>query len=555
MAVQLSKDLLRTQFVGKTLHEVATPAVVLDLAKVEANCNMMLEAAQRLHLSWRAHIKTHKTEELTRLQVGDSSSSPVNLVVSTIIEAEQLVPLLKGYQEKGRQVNVLYSFPLYASCIDRLARVSADLGPGALSVMLDHAEQVPYLATLTAKSGGHKPLVFLKVDVGSHRAGVIPDTPACGAAVDALVCAEANGSCELLGLYSHAGHSYATRRDWEAMGILSAEFEALRQVATLVRDKRTGSHAPLVLSVGATPTVTTIQHPDFASTAEGDDGHNHDTDTKNGGKINSVNGSGGSTLLTMVPTSQLKSLIRSLKAEGFALEVHAGVYPTLDIQQLAAHARDYAHLNSSMIGITVLADVASVYPERGDDGTTEALVNAGCIALGREPCADMGEVKGQHYSGWGIVAPWGDEGLVSTSDATVTNSANGNSAANGSNGLNGHSNGHGTNGTNGNHNGTNGHDAGTGTGSNNLLAPGPRFPASHGGWQVAKISQEHGILRWQGRASDEVPLRVGQRVRIWPNHACIASAAFPFYLVVDSRNKGGRGEDEIVDVWVKWNGW
>lgn len=57
---QLSKDLLRGQFVGKTLHQVPTPAVVLDLAKVEANCNLMLEAAQRLHLNWRAHIKTHK---------------------------------------------------------------------------------------------------------------------------------------------------------------------------------------------------------------------------------------------------------------------------------------------------------------------------------------------------------------------------------------------------------------------------------------------------------------------------------------------------------------
>ena len=60
MAVQISKDLLRTQFVGKNLNEVITPTAVLDLAKVEANCKLMLEAAQRLQLSWRAHIKTHK---------------------------------------------------------------------------------------------------------------------------------------------------------------------------------------------------------------------------------------------------------------------------------------------------------------------------------------------------------------------------------------------------------------------------------------------------------------------------------------------------------------
>lgn len=60
MAVQLSKDSLREQYVGKTLNDVVTPQVVLDLAKVEANCNLMLEAAERLQISWRAHIKTHK---------------------------------------------------------------------------------------------------------------------------------------------------------------------------------------------------------------------------------------------------------------------------------------------------------------------------------------------------------------------------------------------------------------------------------------------------------------------------------------------------------------
>jgi D-serine deaminase-like pyridoxal phosphate-dependent protein len=54
------KEQLRAQFVGKTLHQVPTPSVVLDLAKVEVNCERMLEATQRLGLLWRAHIKSHK---------------------------------------------------------------------------------------------------------------------------------------------------------------------------------------------------------------------------------------------------------------------------------------------------------------------------------------------------------------------------------------------------------------------------------------------------------------------------------------------------------------
>ncbi|KAI1282670.1 putative serine dehydratase domain-containing protein [Xylaria sp. FL0933] len=501
---QLSKDLLRARFVGKTLHNVPTPAVVLDLAKVEANCNRMLETARRLHLSWRAHIKTHKTAELTRLQVGDNDSTPVNIVVSTLAEAENVLPLLKEYQLKGRQVNMLYSFPIYPSSVDRLAAISAELGPRGLTVMVDHPEQIKLLTLLASKSG-NPPLVFLKINMGGNRAGVLAsDKDAVGALISALLLSETVGASVFFGLYSHAGHSYASREDWAAMGILGKEFAALHAVAKIVHAEHRPEH-PLVLSVGATPTVTTLHHPDFGLEGEA---------KSNGGETNgngdlegaTTNGKGAET-----GTAAIKDLIARMRADGLTLEVHAGVYPTLDIQQLAAHSCDARYLNPSAIAISVLAEVASLYPGRGVNGSTEAIVNAGSLALGREPCEDMGAVKGRHYNGWGIVMPWA--GLAN-------------------------------------------------------VVPGPGFPAVHGGWQVARISQEHGVLAWRGKGdgedngmngeggqgeSGETPLAVGQRVRIWPNHSCITGAGHPWYLVVDSRNTGR--EDEIVDVWVRWNGW
>ncbi|KAI1338833.1 putative serine dehydratase domain-containing protein [Xylariaceae sp. FL0016] len=475
MTAQFPKDVLCAQFVGKNINQVATPACVLDLAKVEANCNLMLEAAERLQLSWRAHIKTHKTAELTRLQVGDKSKSPVNIIVSTITEAENVLPLLKEYQEAGRQVNVLYSFPLYGSAVDRLAAISTALGPEGLTVMVDHVDQLHHLTSLASKSG-NRPLVFLKINVGTNRAGVPADSPACAELINQLLLSETVGSSIFLGLYCHAGHSYSSRKDWEAMGVLGDEFAALQGVAAAVRKERPGH--PLMLSVGATPTATTIQHPDFVS-PEGEG-------TAAGKEAQ---------LLTAAPTARLKGLIQEMRADGLTLEVHAGVYPTLDVQQLAAHARDASTLNSTMIAVSVVADVASVYPGRGPKGETEALVNAGCLALGREPCEDKGAVPGQHYAAWGIVMPWG--------------------------------------------------------GVENVV-PGPEFPAQHGGWQVVKISQEHGVLRWMG-GGEETKLMTGQRVRIWPNHSCITGAGHGWYLVVDSRNAGR--EDEIVDVWARWNGW
>lgn len=90
-------------------------------------------------------------------------------------------------------------------------------------------------------------------------------------------------------------------------------------------------------------------------------------------------------------------------------------------------------------------------------------------------------------------------------------------------------------------------------------SPGPDFPKAHKGWQVGRISQEHGILVWHGGEEEEEkeiilpPPWYGQRVRVWPNHSCIAGACFDYYLVVDSTLQGR--EDEVVDVWPRWSGW
>lgn len=55
-----SKTDLQAENVGKTLHQLPTPSAILDLAKLELNCDLMLQAVKRLDLRWRPHIKTHK---------------------------------------------------------------------------------------------------------------------------------------------------------------------------------------------------------------------------------------------------------------------------------------------------------------------------------------------------------------------------------------------------------------------------------------------------------------------------------------------------------------
>lgn len=96
---------LKLQYVGKKIEDVQAPATILDVAVVKRNCDLMLEAASKLGLGFRAHVKTHKTTEVAKLQVGDNSKS-VNLVASTVAEIENLLSWLLECRAQGRDVNV-----------------------------------------------------------------------------------------------------------------------------------------------------------------------------------------------------------------------------------------------------------------------------------------------------------------------------------------------------------------------------------------------------------------------------------------------------------------
>ncbi|KAM3150848.1 hypothetical protein ABEW05_008831 [Botrytis cinerea] len=444
-----SKEDLVKEYVGKSLHDVSCPAVVLDLSILRKNCTGMLEAVNSLDCGWRAHIKTHKTTELTRLQIGDGPG-PANIVVSTVVEAENIVPLLLEYKSGGRAVNVLYSFPLTSGVVDRLSKVSTALGPNGLSLMIDHPSQLRSVAAIHTKTS-IPPLVFIKIDMGTHRAGVIPGTETCSQLISSVTSLAKRDVCILHGLYSHAGHSYSSNSQTAALDYLRQEFEALLVTSEEVHSVA-ATKLPLVLSVGATPTSNAIRNLLLSSTSSEE----------------------------LKEISALKATTRAIRDRGSEIEIHAGVYPTLDMQQLATHALPEELLSWSSVAITILAEVASLYPPRGKSDSPEALITAGSLALGREPC--------KAYPGWGILSPWNRTSFA------LPNTG----------------------------------------------------PEGYSGWQISRISQEHGILSNPGKNDSE--LSIGQKVRVWPNHACIAGAGYGWYLIVDESREGK--EDEIIDVWI-----
>jgi D-serine deaminase-like pyridoxal phosphate-dependent protein len=71
---------------------------------------------------------------------------------------------------------------------------------------------------------------------------------------------------------------------------------------------------------------------------------------------------------------------------------------------------------------------------------------------------------------------------------------------------------------------------------------------SYGHALVTRAYQEHGLVQFDA-ALPTPDLRVGARVRIAPNHACMTAAAHDRYFVVEGQ------DDTIKAIWPRVNGW
>jgi D-serine deaminase-like pyridoxal phosphate-dependent protein len=221
-----------------SLADLATPAFVLDLDVVERNCDRMLQKAAASGVVLRPHVKTHKTVEGARLQLG-GERGPVT--VSTVAEAEFFAD--HGFDD------ITWAVPFAPGKSARVADLARRVD--RLQVLVDHPGAVATLEEV-ARAHSVRLRVLLEVDCGDHRTGVDPADPQ---ALELLRMIDASEVLELAGVLTHAGHSYHARTREEIVAISEQEVRAVN----LVRDA--GSDAEIdvpVRSTGSTPTASVV---------------------------------------------------------------------------------------------------------------------------------------------------------------------------------------------------------------------------------------------------------------------------------------------------------
>ena len=139
------------------VEDVDTPAVLVDLDKVEANLARAQAYADEHGLRLRPHVKTHKLPEFARRQV---ALGAIGITCQKLGEAEAMAD--------GGLADIFLPYNIIgAGKLDRLAALH---GRVALSVTADSAET---LAGDAARFEAAKPLaVLVECDTGAGRCGV-----------------------------------------------------------------------------------------------------------------------------------------------------------------------------------------------------------------------------------------------------------------------------------------------------------------------------------------------------------------------------------------------
>lgn len=188
-----------------TLDSLATPAILVDRAKLAVNIRSMQSACDAAGIELRPHMKTHKMVEVARQQLAAGAKG---LTCAKVGEAEAMLP--SGVKEifianslVGRGLA-----PRLAALAERLTDLRVALTSEA------HFEPLADLAFATGRRLG----VMLAVDTGLGREGVRSDEVALRLAARLA----RHPQLELKGLYCHEGHFYGL-----APGQVSAALEIM----------------------------------------------------------------------------------------------------------------------------------------------------------------------------------------------------------------------------------------------------------------------------------------------------------------------------------------
>jgi D-serine deaminase-like pyridoxal phosphate-dependent protein len=224
------------------IQSIKTPSLLLDIDRVRKNAARVSDVAKRNGVRLRPHIKTHKCIEVAQIQMAGHDGA---ITVSTLAEA-------RAFAKHGF-TDITYAVPIERGKFeDTIAILQSGV---KLNLLTDDAETVMALDESSGKAGVSFD-VFLKVDCGTHRVGVEPNT---AEAIEIPRRIADSKNLTFAGILTHAGHSYNANSKDEILDVARHERDSMVEFAVRLRDS--GIEVPII-SIGSTPTISHVDHLD-----------------------------------------------------------------------------------------------------------------------------------------------------------------------------------------------------------------------------------------------------------------------------------------------------
>lgn len=221
------------------IHELSTPAALIDEPRMQQNIERMQARMDAHGVRFRPHVKTSKCIDIVRRQRAAGARC---ITVSTLREAEQFFGA--GFDD------ILYAVGMAPH---RLPQALALMRRGCgLQMVVDSLAAARAIIS-AAQASRQCAQVLIEVDTDGHRSGVAPGSAALIEIATALV----DGGMQLQGVMAHAGSSY----DQQAEADLQRIAEQERALCVLAAERIRGAGLPCpVVSIGSTPTALSARH-------------------------------------------------------------------------------------------------------------------------------------------------------------------------------------------------------------------------------------------------------------------------------------------------------
>ena len=220
----------------QNLEELDTPCLILDKSLLEKNCFKARKKCLELNTILRPHVKTPKSIEIAKIAL-DNQEGPIT--VSTLNEAEYFANA--GFKD------ILYAVCIIPKKLKRLNFIQQKYSC-MIRMVIDSVFVAQEILNYSKLHNANFE-ILIEIDCGEGRSGLFHQDQKIRDI--SRVFAE-HDQTNLIGVLTHAGHSYSTKDKNEILSI--SNIERAEALASIKNFSNFNKMSP-VISVGSTPTM------------------------------------------------------------------------------------------------------------------------------------------------------------------------------------------------------------------------------------------------------------------------------------------------------------